>query len=333
MDFTVLLATGVGAFTITSVLGIWLIPFLRRVKYGQTILDIGPAWHKKKQGTPTMGGIMFIAGILVASAAGYGLLTARRTVPGNPMSIFRFWMGLVMALAFGAVGFLDDYLKVVRKQNEGLTPRQKSFLQLLVAVAYLTGLYLAGDRSTVVIIPFLGQLDLGLFYYVLMLIAIVGTVNAVNLTDGIDGLAASVTLIVAAACMVMSALLGFKEMNILATALAGGCAGFLVWNFYPAKVFMGDTGSLFLGGMVVALAFGMGLPLFLVLLGVVYIMETASVIIQVTSFKLTGKRVFKMSPIHHHFEMSGYSEVRIVALFGAIALVGCLLAVLAVLRM
>ena len=178
--------------------------------------------------------------------------------------------------------------------------------------------------------PIIGYLDFGVFYYPLMVLFIVFIVNAVNLTDGIDGLAASVTFVAAIGFMLITMIMGFAGMGIMATALAGACIGFLVWNFHPAKVFMGDTGSMFLGGMVVALAFGVGLPVILVLVGILYIIEALSVVIQVTSFKLTGKRVFKMSPIHHHFEMSGYSEVKIVALFSLITLIGCALAVLAV---
>lgn len=333
MKYLYLGVAGASAFLLTAALGFVVIPFLHRLKYGQTILDIGPSWHKKKQGTPTMGGVMFIVGITVAVCAGYAA-----AVMGNPgwiesggrIGTVKMFLGLIMALLFGLVGFLDDYIKVVKKQNEGLNPKQKSFCQLLIAIAYLLSLHLVGDQSTVLIVPFLGQFDIGILYYPFMLFIIVGVVNAVNLTDGIDGLATSVTLVVAVCFMVLSVMLAAWEMNLLAVALAGGCAGFLVWNFYPAKVFMGDTGSLFLGGLVVALAFGLNIPVILVLVGVVYMLETLSVILQVTSFKLTGKRIFKMSPIHHHFEMSGYSEIKIVTLFSAVAALGCAAAVGAV---
>ncbi|MBR5485535.1 MAG: phospho-N-acetylmuramoyl-pentapeptide-transferase [Oscillospiraceae bacterium] len=325
-----LFVAGGAAFLLTAALGKVLIPFLHKLKYGQTILDIGPSWHKNKQGTPTMGGIMFIIGITAAVCAGYAVgqfANPAWTQPDAKAATMKMFLGLVMALLFGVVGFLDDYLKVVKKQNEGFTAKQKSLCQLLIAVVYLFGLYIMGEQSTVIVLPFIGQLDIGLLYYPFMVFIIVGVVNAVNLTDGIDGLASSVTLVAAVGFMAISVMFSSWQNNLLAVALAGGCAGFLVWNFYPAKVFMGDTGSLFLGGLVVALAFGLNIPVFLVFIGIVYMLETLSVIIQVTSFKLTGKRVFKMSPIHHHFEMSGYSEIKIVMLFSAVTAIGCAAAV------
>lgn len=332
MNFIALLVTVVSAFLITSVIGMWLIPFLRRLHFGQTILDIGPAWHKSKQGTPTMGGIMFIAGITIAILAGWLTLelSEQGVADASAAGSFYLWGGLLMALAFGLIGFLDDYISVVKKQNLGLKAGQKSLAQLLVAVVYLAAQQIF-TPTTSFWLPFIGDLDIGIFYYPLMLFIIVGTVNAVNLTDGIDGLDASVTMVAAMGFMVIASIAGFSQMNLLAAALAGGCLGFLVWNFHPAKVFMGDTGSLFLGGMVVALAFGLRRPVLLVFIGIVYVVETLSDIIQIGSVKLTGKRVFKMAPIHHHFEMSGWSEVKIVAVFSAVTAVGCLIAVLLVL--
>ena len=332
MNFIALLVTVVSAFLITSVIGMWLIPFLRRLHFVQTILDIGPAWHKSKQGTPTMGGIMFIAGITIAILAGWLTLelSEQGVADASAAGSFYLWGGLLMALAFGLIGFLDDYISVVKKQNLGLKAGQKSLAQLLVAVVYLAAQQIFAP-TTSFWLPFIGDLDIGIFYYPLMLFIIVGTVNAVNLTDGIDGLDASVTMVAAMGFMVIASIAGFSQMNLLAAALAGGCLGFLVWNFHPAKVFMGDTGSLFLGGMVVALAFGLRRPLLLVFIGIVYVVETLSDIIQIGSVKLTGKRVFKMAPIHHHFEMSGWSEVKIVAVFSAVTAVGCLIAVLLVL--
>ena len=332
MNFIALLVTVVSAFLITSVIGMWLIPFLRRLHFGQTILDIGPAWHKSKQGTPTMGGIMFIAGITIAILAGWLTLelSEQGVADASAAGSFYLWGGLLMALAFGLIGFLDDYISVVKKQNLGLKAGQKSLAQLLVAVVYLAAQQIFAP-TTSFWLPFIGDLDIGIFYYPLMLFIIVGTVNAVNLTDGIDGLDASVTMVAAMGFMVIASIAGFSQMNLLAAALAGGCLGLPVWNFHPAKVFMGDTGSLFLGGMVVALAFGLRRPLLLVFIGIVYVVETLSDIIQIGSVKLTGKRVFKMAPIHHHFEMSGWSEVKIVAVFSAVTAVGCLIAVLLVL--
>ena len=326
MDGIWLIVTALIAFGVTAVSGIWLVPYLRRLKYGQTILDIGPKWHKNKQGTPTMGGLMFIMGILVAVAVGYITAVVSQDWVSHPEYVGageRVFYGMVMALLFGALGFLDDYIKVARKRNMGHTAKQKLFFQIAIAVIYLAGLWSAGVSSTVVIVPFLGQIDLGLLYYPLAAVVIVGAVNAVNLTDGIDGLAASVTFVAAVAFMVIASLLRLWEMNIVATALAAGCVGFLVWNFYPAKVFMGDTGSLFLGGVICALAFGTGLPVFLALIGIVYVVEALSDILQVAYFKSTGgKRLFKMAPIHHHFELSGWSEKKIVAVFSAVTALG-----------
>ena len=329
---TVLILTTLVAFFVSAALGIVLIPFLRRLKYGQTILYIGPAWHKKKQGTPTMGGIMFVIGVTIAVVVGYAtLLLSDQAMRIDSMGTIKLFAGMVMALAFGAVGFLDDYIKVVKKRNLGLTARQKYLMQLIIGVFYLSMLYLAGERSTVVVIPFIGQLDLGLLYYPLAMIVITGFVNAVNLTDGIDGLASSVTFVYALVMLVISGVLSYAQAGLMSAALAGGTLGFLVWNFYPAKVFMGDTGSLFLGGLVVALAFDVGLPLLLILTGVVYWCEAFSVMLQVTYFKLThGKRIFKMSPIHHHFEMSGWSEIKIVSAFSLVALAGGILAIFSV---
>ena len=244
------------------------------------------------------------------------------------VKLFDSW---IMAMGFGAIGFMDDYIKVVKKQNLGLTARQKYMMQLVIAAIYLVMLHMAGDRSTSVAIPFFGRIELGPLYYVFALVVITGFVNAVNLTDGVDGLSSSVTFVNALAMLVVTGILGFAETGLASAALAGGLLGYLIWNFYPAKVFMGDTGSLFMGGMVVGLAFQVGLPLLLVLTGVIYWCEALSVILQVISFKTTGKRIFKMSPIHHHFELSGWSEVRIVGTFAAVGLIGGALGVWSVL--
>ena len=205
--------------------------------------------------------------------------------------------------------------------------------QLLIAALYLAVLHFGGATSTILQIPFLGQLDIGLLYYPFAIFVIVGTVNAVNLTDGIDGLCSSVTFVAAIGMMIVATIMGVTEMNLLAGALAGGCLGFLCWNFHPAKVFMGDTGSLFLGGLVCALAFGVRFPVLLLFVGIIYIVETMSVILQVISFQSTGKRIFKMSPIHHHYEMSGWSEEKIVAVFSAVTAIGCVIAILAALAL
>ncbi len=317
------------SFFITASLGFLLIPILKKIKFGQTIKEIGPIWHKAKQGTPTMGGIMFIAGVVFSCIIGFLIYIS--SIESRPidfkLDIIRFIGGIIMALAFGFVGFIDDYIKVVKKQNLGLRAREKTIMQILIAVTYVFMIYLSGDISTIIDIPFLGQYDLGIFYYVFAIVVIMGCVNSVNLTDGVDGLAGSVTFIAGIIFIIISGILGYTLMGIFASAVTAGCLGFLIWNFYPAKVFMGDTGSMFLGGCIVALAFGIKQPVFLIFIGIIYIIETLSVILQIISFKTTGKRIFKMSPIHHHFEMIGWSEVRIVlifsiitALFGSIAI-------------
>ncbi len=330
MDVLSLVVTAAAAFLITAVSGKWFIPFLRKLKYGQTILEDGPVWHKSKQGTPTMGGIMFIVGCVLAVVLGMVTMQVNGSAT-TQLNQIRLIAGVLMALAFGVLGFADDYIKVVKKQNLGLRAKQKMAGQLVIAALYLAALHFAGAESTVLQIPFLGQLNIGLLYYPLAMFVIVGTVNAVNLTDGIDGLCSSVTFVAAIGMMFVANILGIVEMNLLAGALAGGCLGFLCWNFHPAKVFMGDTGSLFLGGMVCALAFGVNMPLLLLFVGIIYIVETMSVILQVISFQTTGKRIFKMSPIHHHFEMSGWSEEKIVAVFSGITLIGAVAAVAAAL--
>ena len=333
MNFTALLITLVSAFLISSATGLWLIPFLRRLHYGQTILDIGPAWHKSKQGTPTMGGLMMVIGLIVSMLAGWATLhlSGSGIADASEGGSFYLFGGVLMALGFGLLGFLDDYIKVVKKRNLGLKAGQKTLGQLLVAVLYLAAEYIFAPHTTLWI-PFAGEFDIGFFYYPVMLFIIIGAVNAVNLTDGIDGLAASVTFVVMAFFTVAGVLWSTYGIQALfPAAMAGGLAAFFVYNHHPAKVFMGDTGSLFLGGAVAALAFVFDMPLVLIPVGIIYILETLSDIIQVGYFKLThGKRFFKMAPLHHHLELSGWSEAKLVAVFSLVTLAGCVLAYLGV---
>ena len=323
-------AAAVIAFAVSAITGKFLIPFLRRIKFGQTIKEIGPTWHKKKQGTPNMGGFLFIFGTVAGIAAGFILLAADGAASLSVVNNAKLFGGLGLALACGFIGFLDDYIKDVKKQNLGLRAKQKLAMQLLAAAAYLATIYLAGDTSTTVIFPFFGQIDFGLFYYPLMVLVILFVSNAVNLTDGIDGLAGSVTFIVCLAVLAMAGLLQLDGMGLYAGALAGGLLGFLINNFYPAKVFMGDTGSMFLGGSVLALGFGINLPVLIAAFGIIYVIEALSVVLQVISFQTTGKRIFKMSPIHHHFEMCGWSEKKIVGVFSLVTLLGGIISVVAV---
>ncbi len=310
---------------ISAVLGRFLIPYLHKLNFGQTILDIGPSWHKNKQGTPVMGGIMFIVAITVTTTVsvilyhifGNSVITIYQENPDRSLAFI--FAGLGLALCNGVIGFIDDFTKVVKKRNLGLTAIQKLVLQFAVAIAFLVILSLIG-YGTSTTIPFIGKVDLGWLYYVIAAIVIVGVVNAVNLTDGVDGLDGSLTFFVSLFFMLIASHLSNVGVTFMSAAVAGGCLGFLVWNFHPAKVFMGDTGSLFLGGIVCALAFAIDMPILLLPMGIVYLCEMGSVVLQVSYFKLThGKRLFKMSPIHHHFEMCGWSEVKIVAVFSAVA--------------
>ena len=320
------------SFGVTALSGKWMIPFLHKIHFGQTIREEGPKWHMKKQGTPTMGGFMFIIGIFLAILICIPLYYATSdTGPETNLATVKIFGGALMALAYGAIGFFDDYIKVVKKRNLGLTAPQKLVLQFIVAAAYLASIAFAGGGDGTYI-PFVGYVSLGWTYWVLAALVIVGMVNAVNFTDGIDGLNASVSFFAAGFLLMICVLRGMRGLGIFAAALAGGCMGFLVWNFNPAKVFMGDTGSLFLGGAVCALAFGLEIPVLLLPVGIIYICEILSVVLQVSYFKLThGKRIFKMSPLHHHFEMCGWSEIKICFIFSIVTILGGILALVAVL--
>lgn len=327
------------SFAVTAALGIVIIPWLKKLHFGQTILEIGPSWHKGKQGTPNMGGFMFIIGsivsiivtVLIYTMTSDNTLQAFRTV--NPSSDYTLLIsGVFLALGNALVGFFDDFTKVSKKRNKGLSALQKTVFQVLLAIAFLLSLYLSGN--TWWYIPFVGTIDaatvaFGLPYWVLGTFIIYGCVNAVNLTDGIDGLCSSVTSSVAIAFLVIAFIQKFAGLSIFTAALLGGCLGFLVWNWNPAKTFMGDTGSLFLGGMVVAMGFAVKCPLILLPIGIIYVCEAMSDIIQIGYFKIThGKRVFKMAPIHHHFEMCGWKEKKICVIFTLVSFIGGIIGVL-----
>ena len=312
------LLTAVISCALTGVIGYLLLPVLRALKAGQSIREIGPTWHNSKAGTPMMGGLMFIFGAILM-------------VAGNVffMEDYSVLFVLILALSFGFVGFLDDFTKIKYKRNLGLTSIQKAALQAAVSALFLYVMFRTGAMSTELYIPFV---DLSftlhpLVYIFFSMFVMVGCVNAVNLTDGVDGLCGSVTIPVMIFFTVAALALGKYDLAVLPASLAGGLAASLVYNWHPAKVFMGDTGSLFLGGAVCALAFALEMPLILILVGIVYIVETLSVILQVTYFKLThGKRLFKMSPIHHHFEMCGWKEERICFTFTGVTAIMCILA-------
>lgn len=276
----IIVTVAVAAAAVTACMGCWVIPVMRRLKYGQTILDIGPKWHKeKKQGTPTMGGLMFFIGITAAAVLGYILLWKNNYISFDVMGAGTALKGVsavIMGLCFGFVGFLDDFIKVKKKRNEGLSVMQKIVMQTLIIAAYFTSRVLGGDTSTVIRIPFLGALDLSFFYYILMGLVILYLVNAVNLTDGIDGLCGSVSFIYFLAFAVITANIRLYGMTVVTVAAAGGCLGFLFWNFPPAKVFMGDTGSMFLGGLVAAVGIGSGCEAAMIIAAAVYIWEALS---------------------------------------------------------
>ena len=310
------------AFLFATAFGKYYIPWLQKQKAGQQIKEIGPNWHRNKSGTPTMGGVMFILAVtFVCLTVGFeGMLH------GNYVHIFV----LLFALVFGAIGFLDDWEKIKKKQNLGLTAKMKFLLQLAAALVFVMLMREIGYLKTQLYIPF-WQTTVHIpdwLYFIFAAFVIVGTVNAVNLTDGLDGLASGTSLPVCLFFVAVTIAWGenYLQLGVFASGLAGGLLGFLVYNFHPAKVFMGDTGSLFLGGAIAALAFAYDMPLILIPLGIVYIIETLSDIIQVGYFKLShGKRVFRMAPFHHHLEMGGWTgkkwkEVEIFALFTGISL-------------
>ena len=313
-----ILLMAVASCALTGVIGWFLLPVLRALKAGQSIREVGPTWHNSKAGTPMMGGLMFIfAAILILVGNAFA------------MAEYSVFFVLILALCFGFVGFLDDFTKIKYKRNLGLTSIQKAALQAAVSALFLYVMFRTGAMSTELYIPFV---DLSftlhpLVYIFFSMFVMVGCVNAVNLTDGVDGLCASVTIPVMVLFTAAAMALGKYELALLPASLVGGLTADLVYNWHPAKVFMGDTGSLFLGGVVCALAFALEMPLILILVGFVYIIETLSVILQVTYFKLThGKRLFKMSPIHHHFEMCGWKEEKICLSFAGVTAVMCVLA-------
>lgn len=315
---TKIILTAAAAAVLSGVFGYFLIPVLRALKVGQSILKIGPIWHSAKSGTPMMGGLMFVAAALVTMIVNAFFMTDHTAL-----------FVLALALCFSLVGFMDDYTKLVKKQNEGLTSAQKAMLQMAVSALFLYLLYRNGAMSTDLYIPFVNiSIELHPMVYIFFaMFVMVGCVNAVNLTDGVDGLCGLVTIPVMVFFTVASVALNKLDLALLPAAMIGALCAYLVYNWHPAKVFMGDTGSLFLGGIVCGMAFALEMPLVLILVGCVYIWETMSVIIQMTYFKIThGKRLFKMTPIHHSFEMSGWKEEKICIVFAGIAAVGCILA-------
>lgn len=319
------ISVALAIFIITVILERLIIPILKSHKVGQQILEIGPRWHKDKAGTPTMGGICFIMAILAVMT----VVSVISATKGGANELIPLALALGLATLNGMIGFFDDYTKLIKKQNEGFSAKQKILLQSLVAIVYLVAMALTDNINTSLHIPFTSvSLELGIFYYVFAFILIIGFVNSVNLTDGIDGLASSVTLVVGIFFSVVAFTTDHRILALIGAAIIGATAGFLMYNFYPARVFMGDTGSLFLGGLVVGATFVLDEPMIIFLVGVIYLAEALSDIIQVGVFKLSGrkKRVFKMAPIHHHFEQCGWSEIKVVAVFSLVTLIFCIVA-------
>ncbi len=318
MNFTFVVPVLI-SFVLSVILGPVVIPILRRLKMGQTEREEGVKSHLEKAGTPTMGGVMILASVLVTSVF---------YIPGYPKII----PILFVTLGFGLIGFLDDYLKVVMKRSDGLFPKQKMALQILVTAVFAFYVVKFTDVSLALLIPFSGgkYLNIGYLAVPLMFVAVIGTVNGVNFTDGLDGLASSVTVLVATFFTVVA--VGTKSgIEPVTCAVVGALLGFLLFNVYPASVFMGDTGSLALGGFVASTAYMLQMPVYIIIVGLIYLVEVLSVMIQVTYFKKTGgKRFFKMAPIHHHFELCGWSETRVVAVFSIVTAVLCLIALLGV---
>ena len=315
---TRILVTVLAGGVLAGILGWLLLPVLRALKAGQYIREVGPTWHNNKAGTPMMGGLFFIFAAILC-------------VLGNlfVMKDYTVLYVLALSLCFGLVGFLDDFCKVKYKRNLGLTSIQKALLQMAVSAIFVYILYKQGTLNCNVYVPFFNVTFYihPLLYVFFAMFVMVGCDNAVNITDGVDGLCGTVTLPVMVFFTAAAVAMGKFDLAVLPAALVGGLIAYLFYNWHPAKVFMGDTGSLFLGGVICAMAFALDMPLILILVGLVYIIETLSVILQVTYFKLThGKRIFKMSPIHHHFEMCGWKEVKIVLVFSAVSALMCVLA-------
>ena len=323
------LAVAIAVFLLTAGIEYKLIPILRSHKAGQKILDIGPRWHKYKEGTPTMGGLAFVFATLLSMAVYFTV----RGIEGTAEHYIPLALTLIFAVANGAIGFVDDYFKLIKKQNEGLTSKQKLFLQLVIAAAYVCVMAYTGNMDTAIELPFTDYtLELGWFWYPIAIILLAGVVNGANLTDGVDGLASSVTFVIGGFYTFWAFMARDEQLSLVGAILLGATLGFLIYNFHPAKVFMGDTGSLFLGALVIGGAFQCQESLVGLIVSAVFIIEMLSSFLQSNFFRLTrrltgtGKRIFKMAPLHHHFEQCGWNEYRIMYVFSFVELLFCILA-------
>ena len=316
-------------FILTAILSFVIIPILRKLKVGQMERDDGPQSHLKKQGTPTMGGIIIIVSMIIVCAGLYIYYTKIRLEPEVAKNIIPL---LLTSVGFGIIGFIDDFKKLVLKNTKGISPAAKMIGLLIVSVGYSLYLTKVLRIGTDLYIPFIKtSMTLPIWIYIpFAIFVMLGTTNAINLTDGIDGLSSSVTTIILTCLTVIAIIFDIKEVTLFGSALAGACLGFLLFNLYPSKVMMGDTGSLMLGGAVAAIALYLKMPLLLIIIAIIPILETLSVMIQVAHFKRTGNRVFKMAPLHHHFELSGWRENKVVSVFSIITLIVCIIGILAI---
>lgn len=316
-------------FAIIVILSFIIIPILRRLKVGQIERDDGPQSHLKKQGTPTMGGIIIILSMIIVCVGLFFYYTKYRPEPTIAKNILPL---LITSVGFGLIGFIDDFKKLVLKNTKGLSPTAKMIGLLIIAVGYTLYLTKVLNIGTDIYIPFVKiSVTLPIWIYIpLAILVMLGTTNAINLTDGIDGLSSSVTTIILTCLTVIAIIFDVKEVTLFGSALSGACLGFLLFNLYPSKVMMGDTGSLCLGGAVAAMALYLKMPLLLVIIALVPILETLSVMIQVAHFKRTGNRVFKMAPLHHHFELSGWKENKVVSVFSIVTLIVCIIGIFAI---
>ena len=318
------------SFFISVILGIIIIPILRKLKVGQIERDDGPQSHLKKQGTPTMGGIIIILGMIITLIGTYIFLAANHQIEvANkliPMTI--------LMLGFGLIGFIDDFKKLVLKNTKGLKPSYKMIGLLIISVAYVVYLVKGLNLGTDTYIPFFKTyITIPIYLYLpFAILVILGTTNAINLTDGIDGLSSSVCVIITTTLVILGTMLGNMEISIFGSTVIGAVLGFLMFNLHPAKVFMGDTGSLLLGGVISGMALYLKMPLILVIIALIPVVETLSVMIQVAYYKKTGKRVFKMAPLHHHFELSGWNENKVVIIFSLVTLLTCIIGIFSVVK-
>lgn len=318
MDY-LLITAFVVSFFISVILYKLFIPVLRKVKLGQKILEIGPAWHKVKEGTPVLGGLFFIIAMLTVTL----ILVLPKALESRNYELI---VVIGMAIANSLIGFIDDYVKLFKKRNKGLSATQKLLLQFLVAAAFLWVRSNYCGCNSELLLPGGNIVDFGVFYYFIAIVIIVYTINCANLTDGIDGLAGSVSFVIGAFFLMLAITVSDSTASVVIMSLLGSVAGFLIFNFHPAKIFMGDVGSLFLGGFLVGLTFYFRAELLIFIICFIWLIEGVSVVLQVASYKLTKKRIFKMSPIHHHFEMCGWSEFKIVTVFSLASAVMCGLA-------